>query len=336
MFRYRDSHGFERRLINEAALLVAIRAGDVQSGTPLAEGVDGPWIVAGRHPAFARAGSQRLPSAIRAIREGGFAKRRLVALALIAGVILAAAGFTVDYMREQRLAEQRAALADALLGFAHGRTPAPELLAMPAPLVEDPALRTLWVRVQVARAIAQDVDSTQAGFGIAGFLPPDGWMSDDYVANPKLYDHVGAHWAGYLNWDRYWSPRALDLLRREEAHWAPEAQLSERERFELIDPKQPGLGALGWDLQLRREFAAEANRLHTTLVESRGNAFLSEGAWWFADTRTQRAYAEHVANLGRIAALILENAAIRAEAYGVAPPAGAVPEAVASMRPAGR
>ena len=337
MFRYRDKHGFEKRLINEAALLVSIRAGDVLPGTPLAEGVDGPWIVAGRHPAFARAGrrSGGPLAALRALRDGGFAKRRIVVLSLVAGVLLAGAGFTADYLRAQRLAEQRLALAEGLLGFAEGRTPAPELIAMPAPAVDDAVLRTLWVRLQVAHAIDRSIDSTQMRFDIRGFLPPDGWMSDDYVMNPKAYEPIGAHWKAYLSWDRFWSPGAADRLRREEAYWAGEAKLTERQTFELIDPAQPGLRAIGWDLELRREFAAEANRLHTTLVESRGNAFLSDGKLWFADTRTQRAYAEHVANLGRIAGQLLDNANRRAQAYGLTPGDGVVPPAVAHMRPAG-
>ena len=269
--------------------------------------------------------------------EQGFARRRIVALALITGLLLTAAGFTVDFLREQRLAEQKHALAGALLGLAEGRAPAPELIALPAPDVDDDAaLRTLWVRLQVAHAIARSIDSTQASFRIRGFLPPDGWMSDAYIMDPKSFDQIGAHWAGYLTWDRYWSPRAADLLRREEAYWGFQARLGERETFELIDPAQPGLSAIGWDLDLRREFAAEANRLHWTLVESRGNAFLDDGKWWFADTRTQRAYAAHVAELGRIAGLLLDNANRRARAYGVTPGDGVVPAAVGSMRPAGR
>ena len=344
MFRYRDQKGFERRLPNEAALISEIRAGQVKAGTPLAEGVDGPWIAAGRHPAFRRAHTRkgvrglldvarRSPGSATLLRHP-----RVTAAAGLAVVLLVAGGFTVGHMRERSLAEQRQAYAEATLGFAAGRQPAAELVAgaVGAPIVDDPALRTLWVRFQVARAIAHSADSSQTTFAVRGFLPPDVWMSDDYVRNPRAFPEVGRHWAAYLAWDSAWSGEAEDLLRTENARRAAEAGLTERETFELIDPAQPGLSAIGWDLDLRREFAAEASRLHWTLVESRGNAFLDEGKWWFADTRTQRAYAEHVANLGRIAGLLLDNANRRAQAYGVTPGDGVVPAAVGDMRPAGR
>ena len=339
MFRYRDTKGFERRLINEAALLAAIRAGIVLPGTPLAEGIDGPWGVAGRHPAFARAGESRgFLGVVRALRESRLGShRRVVVVALVAGVLLAAGGFTLDHLRAQRIAEQRLEYADAMLGLALGRQPAPELVAraVGAPLVDDASLRSIWVRFQVARAIALSADSAQTAFAIRGFLPPEGWMSDDYVRNARSFGAVGAHWAGYLAFDSAWSDDAEKLLLRETGRRAAEAGLTERETFELIDPEQPGLSAVGWDLELRRQFAAEASRLHTTLVESRGNAFVSDGEWWFADTRTQRAYAQHRANLQRIASALQQNAARRAAAYGLTARSGVVPDAVAGMRPAG-
>ena len=344
MFRYRDSKGLERRLPNEAALISEIRAGQVKAGTPLAEGIDGPWMAAGRHPAFRRAHTRkgvrglidvarRTPGSAAMLRHP-----RMMAGVGVAFVLLVAGGFTVGHMRERSLAEQRHAYAEAMLGFAVGRTPAPELVAaaVGAPITDDPALRTLWVRFQVARAIARSAEAAQTTFAVRGFLPPDGWMSDDYVRNARAFPDIGRHWAAYLAWDSAWADDAEDLLLRENARWATEARLTERETFELIDPAEPGLSAVGWDLDLRRQFAAEAHRLHTTLVESRGNVVFDDGAWWFADTRTQRAYSEHVASLRRIAGLLQENAGTRAAALGVEPGDSIVPANVTRMRPAGR
>ena len=343
MFRYRDFSGREQVVVNETALDAAIRAGDIHAGTPLAEGSDGRWGVAGRHPAFARAlkkmGSlARLRSAYRRRRGVAlFTHPRRVAAGALAIVVLVAGGFTASHLRERALAEQRLAYAEAMLGFASGRQPAPDLIAaaVGAPIADDPVLRTLWVRFQVARTIARSADSAQATFAVRGFLPPDGWMTDDYVRSPRAFPEIGRHWAAYLAWDRAWAKGAEDLLFNENARRAAEAGLTERETFELIDPEQPGLSAVGWDLELRRQFAAEAARLHTTLVESRGNAFLDEGKWWFADTRTQRAYAVHRHSLQRIGEQLRANAAKRAAALGIEPGTGVVPATLGSMRPAG-
>lgn len=343
MFRYRDAKGFERRLINEAALLEAVRNGVVQASTPLAEGVDGPWGVAGRHPAFRRGrtrpGMRGVLDAARASRGGAAVTRyrRALIAGAIAIVLLVGAGFTVGHMRERALVEQRRAYADAMLGLASGRSPAPELVAaaVGVPISDDPALRTLWVRFQVARTIARSADSAQAMFGVRGFLPPEAWMSDEYVRNPRGHAAVGEHWARYLAWDSAWAEQGEDLLMLENARRAAEAGLSERQTFELIDPDQPGLSAIGWDLKLRREFAREASRLHTTLIESRGNVILDDGEWWFADTRTQRTYTQHVTSLRRVAGLLRENAARRAAALGVEPVDAVVPANVARMRAAG-
>ena len=170
---------------------------------------------------------------------------------------------------------------------------------------------------------------------ISPVLPPDGWASDDYIMHAAHYPAVGRHWASYLRWARQWDASAAQtrLLRLYQER-GREAGLTERQEFELLDPDLPGLSALGWDLELRRQFAREADLLHTALVESRGNAYVDDGRWWFADTRTQRAYGEHVQNLRRIAAELERNARLRAERLGV-DPAVAVPPAVARLRPAG-
>lgn len=341
MFRYRDSKGLVQIVVNETALDEAIRAGDVHASTPLAEGTDGRWGLAGRHPAFARAQKNmgilaRIRSARRRRRGVAlFAHPRRVAAAAIAIVVLVAGGFTASHLRERSLAEQRRAYADAMLGFAAGREPAAELLAAPAPTVDDPALRTLWVRFQVAQTMAQSEARTQAMFGMRGFLPPAGWMSDEYVQNPRAFAAIGEHWAGYVAWDRAWAEDAEDQLFQENRRRAAEAGLTERETFELIDPEQPGLAAVGWDLDLRRQFATEALALHTTLVESRGNAIIDDGNWWFADTRTQRAYTEHRTRLQHIGEQLRANAEKRAAALGVELRDEPVPAALATMRTAG-
>lgn len=340
MFRYRDAHGIEKRLVNEAELRNAIQDGRVQASTPLRLAEQGEWAVAARHPVYRSAGKRRLGRG----RGAGAARDTLTELvrsprvrwgALVGLVLLGGAGFALDVVSDRRLAEQRREYATAMLGFAEGRVPAVELLAEPAPASKDPALRTLWVRLQVAHAIWQSMESAQGAFGVRGFHPPDGWMTDEYVMDARAFPAVAAHWAGYLAWDREWRRGAAQLLNRENARRAAEAELTERQTFELIDPQQPGLSAIGWDLELRRQFAAEAHALHTTLVESRGNAFIDDGKWWFADTRTQRAYAEHSANLRRLGALLRDNAAKRAAALGVEPGDGAVPVGLAAMRQVG-
>lgn len=344
MFRYRDAHGIEKRLVNEAELLHAINDGRVTATTPLRPEVGGDWAMAGRHPVFKLSGKKGLSRAHGAGRGIGGIARRLLALvprtrarwiALVAVVLVAAGLVTANILHKRRLAEKKLTYASAMLGFAEGRMPAPEVLNEPAPESKDPELRTLWVRLQVAHTISQSMESAQSAFGIRGFHPPEGWLSDAYVMDARAHAAVGAHWAGYLAWDRQWSPGASRLLNRENARRAAEAQLTERQTFELIDPAQPGLSAVGWDLELRRQFAEEAGRLHTTLVESRGNAFISDGAWWFSDTRTQRAYARHAQNLRRIGELLRANAATRAAALGVEPGDGAVPAGLAGMRNAG-
>lgn len=343
MFRYRDAHGVEKRLVNEAELLEAIRDGRIDANTPLGLGDHGEWGMAGRHPAFKRSGKPGLAP----VRSRGAGRdlrataRRLVRstrarwATAVALVLIAGGGLTANVVIGRRLAEQKRAYASAMLGIAEGRMPAAELLATPAPESKDPQLRTFWVRLQVANTVRQSMAAAEADFGIHGFHPPAEWLSDEYVMNPRAFPAVGAHWSGYLEWDRQWSPRATRLLNLENARRAAEAQLTERQTFELIDPAQPGLRAVGWDLELRRQFAAEAARLHTTLVESRGNAVLDDGAWWFADTRTQRTYAEHAQNLRRIGELLRQSAATRAAALGVEPGDGAVPAGLAGMRRAG-
>ena len=262
--------------------------------------------------------------------------RRTIALALIAGAILTGGGFTLEHVRELRLAEQRRAYARAMLGFALGRRPAPQFIAaaVGVPITDDRTMRTLWVRFQVARSIARSADSAQTTFALRGFLPPDGWMSDDYARNARAFADVGRHWAAYLEWDGAWAKDAYDLLATETERRAAEAELSGRQKLDLIDPTQPGLSAIGWDLELRREFAAEAHALHAALLESRGRIVLEDGRWRFTDARTRQAYARHTANLRRIAALLELNGARRAAAYGVEPATGVVPEVVARMRAA--
>ena len=344
MFRYRDAKGIEHVLPNETALHDAILAGDIHASTPLSEAAQGGWGLAGRHPAFTRAQKAMSPVArLRSAQRRGrglarWTQPRVVVPAALAFVLLVGGGFTVGHLRERALAEQRHAYATAMLGLANGHAPAPELLAaaVGAPIADDAALRSVWVRFQVARAMARSADSAQTAHRVRGFLPPEEWMSDDYVRNARAFPAIAEHWANYLEWDRAWSEPAEDRLFLENARYAIEAGLSERETFELIDPAQPGLAAVGWDLELRRQFAAEAQRLHTALVESRGNVVLDEGQWWFADTRTQRAYTEHTGNLRRIAAALRDNAARRAAGYGVPTPAGAVPDNVSRMRFAGR
>ena len=341
MFRYRDTHGIEKRLVNEAELLNAIRDGRVQASTPLAMGDQGEWGMAGRHPAYARAGKKRLPGPRAATPETrdlllSLVRSRRVAWGVVLlAVLLAGFGVNASVARKRAIAEMRHDYAAAMLGIAEGRAVASELLAMAPPVHDDPALRTLWVRLQVAHTIDENMRTVQGALGIDGFLPPTEWMSDAYVTDARAFAEVGAHWERYLAWDRAWTPRASRLLNLENARRAGEAGLTERETFELIDPEQPGLSAIGWDLDLRREFAEEASRLHTTLVESRGNLFLDDGKWWFADTRTQRAYTEHVARLRSIGERLRANATKRAAVYGLEPGDGVVPAGLVTMRPAG-
>ena len=341
MFRYRDSHGIEKRIGSEMELVNAIRDGRVQASTPLAMGEEGDWGVAGRHPAYARAGRKRLPGPRPATPETRdlllslVRSRRVAWSVILLAVLLAGFGVNASVMRKRALAAQRLDYASAMLGIAEGRAPSPELIAHPAPHADDAALRTAWVRMQVAHTIWQSMLPSMSALNISGFLPPTEWMSDAYIADASAFPHVGTHWGAYLAWDRAWSPRANRLLNLENARRAAEAGMTERETFELIDPAQPGLSAVGWDLELRRQFAEEASRLHTTLVESRGNALLDEGKWWFADTRTQRAYVEHTRNLRRIGDELRANAAARAAVYGLAPGDGVVPAGLAGMKPAG-
>ncbi|HUF11464.1 MAG TPA: hypothetical protein VMN78_00025 [Longimicrobiales bacterium] len=341
MFRYRDAQGIEKRLLSDAELQAAIRDGRIHANTPLAMGDRGVWDIAGHHPTYKRSGKPQLAPPPGARRSG---RQKLARLArsrrarwgtLVGLVVIAGLGFIANVVYKRGHAEQRLEYVNAMLGIADGRTPAPELLAEPAPEPNDGALRTAWVRLQVANTVWQRMEAAQINFGVRGFHPPAAWMSDDYVTNARAFPDVGAHWDGYLAWDRNWSPDAWRLLNQENARRAAEAELTERQTFELIDPAQPGLSSVGWDLELRRQFAAEAARLHTTLVESRGNAFIDNGAWWFADTRTQRTYAQHVQNLRRIGELLQANAAKRAAALGVEPGDGAVPAGLARMRPAG-
>jgi hypothetical protein len=341
MFRYRDTHGVEKRLINEAELLNAIRDGRIQASTPLAMGDRGEWGVAGRHPAFERAGKRALPRphpgrrSRRAVLRSLLRSRRVAWGALVLAVLLGGFGVNANLARKRALAEQRVAYATAMLGLAEGRVAPAELVAQPAPEANDPALRTLWVRLQVAHTLWRSMQAAQAAHGIDGFLPPARWMSDEYVMNARAFPDIGGHWSGYLAWHDNWTPRAQDMLMLENERRAAEASLTERQAFELIDPQQPGLSAVGWDLELRRQFALEATRLHTALVESRGNVFIDEGKWWFADTRTQRAYTEHTRNLRRIGGLLRENAEKRAAAYALQPGDGVVPAGLTRMRAAG-
>lgn len=341
MFRYRDSHGAVQTLATESELRAAIRDGRIQQGTPLAQG-NGGWSSAARHPIYADM-TRRMAAASEGARRRAMrsrmerlTSRRSVRLAPLVLVLLGSIGFTVNVYRERALNEQKHAYAAAMLGLAHERAPVPELVAADPPESRDVELRQRWVKLQVAHELWRDMLAAREGTGMTGFFPPAGWMSDDYVLDARAFPAIGEHWDAYLRWDRQWAAASLGS-RVLTLTWArgADAGLSERESLDVLDADLPGLSVLGWDLDLRREFALEAQRLHAALVESRGNAYIDRGEWWFADTRTQRAYAAHVRNLRRIAEQLEERSALRAQRLGLESIDAAVPAAVHRMRPAG-
>ena len=322
MFRYRDAHGIEKRLAHEADLRDAIRDGRIKPGTPLAEGETGRWTVASRNATYkaivrrGNAGGGAGNGVSRLLARLTPAQRRFIPMMLF--IALAIVGGHVQRQKHDAIVARKNAYSSAILGYARGKVPPPELLAEAVPAEdEDPLLRQLWVKLHVMEDLRRTIDSLHTAYGITGFDPPEVWLTDPYIRNARSYPRVATHWQNYLRFTRDHGHAMEPVLRRLYSLRAEQAKLSQREFIELIRGEMEGLGSLGWDLSRREDFAEQALLLHEALVSSKGNAYNDRGEWYFTDPSTQRAWTQRIDVLARLAEDIEKSNQQRAERLGV-------------------
>ena len=264
MYRYLDARGMQKRVAYDNDLAEAIRLGHVHARTMLAEGENGPWVMAEKHPAYQRlAKLAGVPASKAAPSANRWRTRALLAVPV---VVLLAVGLLQVRARQQR-AELFAAYQGALLDVQAGRMPPAELLTETPP--DGDELEILWIELRAAADVLAGADSAMAAHGITTFDPPATWLTPDYLRSARMYPDVGRHWASYVAFSAQYVARIPQLTRDGLHRYATQAGPSRyRASIMALDVDEKMEERMRpW--QTRATIASAGHELHNAFTNSR-------------------------------------------------------------------